>query len=197
MATQMREPEMGLTFEKVWAMFQESDRRMQKLSEETDRKIQEVAKQLKETDIRIGKLGNRFGELAEHLVAPNIIQKFNALGFHFDEIYGLRQVINDEGSGQKIAEFDILLENGDSIIGVEVKTKPSYDDVEDHVHRLKILRLNKDKKGDKRKIHGAIAGAIMPSSVRTAALKAGLYVITQTGDTVKIDVPEGFVPHAW
>jgi hypothetical protein len=37
----------------------------------------------------------------------------------------------------------------------------------------------------------------MPSSVKTAALKEGLYVITQTGDTVKIDVPEGFVPKAW
>ncbi|MDR2175642.1 MAG: DUF3782 domain-containing protein, partial [Synergistaceae bacterium] len=76
MGTAVREPEMGLTFEKVWAMFQESDRRMQKLSEETDRKIQEVARQMKATDERFGKLGHRFGELAEHLVAPNIIQKF-------------------------------------------------------------------------------------------------------------------------
>jgi hypothetical protein len=40
---------MGLTFEKVWAMFQE-------------------------TAQRIGRLGKRFGELAEHLVAPNITQ---------------------------------------------------------------------------------------------------------------------------
>ncbi|MDR2175417.1 MAG: hypothetical protein LBO82_05710 [Synergistaceae bacterium] len=244
--TETREPEMGLTFEKVWAMFQESDRRMQKLSEETaqqmqetDRQLQEVARrmretdrrmketdrqiketdrqmketdrqmketdrqmketdrQMKRTDMQIGRLGNRFGELAEHLVAPNIIQKFNALGFHFDDISGLRRIIKDEGSGQKIAEFDILLENGESIIGVEVKSKPSYDDVEDHVRRLEILRLNKDGKGDRRKIHGALAGAIMPDIVRTAALKAGLYVITQTGDTVKIDVPEGFIPKTW
>jgi hypothetical protein len=236
---QPREPEMGLTFEKVWAMFQESDRRMQEsnqrmreLSEETDRKIQEVAqqiketdrqmqetaqqiketdrqmqetdrqmketaKQMKETDERFGKLGHRFGELAEHLVAPNIIQKFNALGFHFDDISGLRRIIKDEGSGQKIAEFDILLENGDSIVGVEVKSRPSYDDVQNHVRRLEILRLNKDKKGDKRKIHGALAGAIMLDGIKAAILKAGLYVITQTGDTVKIDVPEGFIPKAW
>jgi hypothetical protein len=142
-------------------------------------------------------LGNRFGELAEHLVSPNIVQKFNALGFHFDDISGLRQVIEDEGSGQRIAEFDIILENRESVIGVEVKTKPSYDDVSDHVQRLKTLRLSRDKKGDKRKIHGALAGAIMPDSVRTAALKAGLYVIIQTGDTVKIDVPEGFIPKTW
>ncbi|MDR1508954.1 MAG: DUF4175 domain-containing protein [Synergistaceae bacterium] len=223
--TETREPEMGLTFEKVWAMFQESDRRMRELNEETDRKmqetaqqmretdrqmretdrqmqetdrkIQEVARHIKKTDEQIGRLGNRFGELAEHLVAPNIVKKFNALGFHFDDISGLRQVIYDEDSGQKIAEFDILLENGESIIGVEVKSKPSYDDVEDHVRRLQILRLNKDKKNDKRKIHGALAGAIMPDSVKTAALKKGIYVITQTGDTVKIDVPEGFIPKTW
>jgi hypothetical protein len=226
-AIQPREPEMGLTFEKVWAMFQESDRRMQKLSEETDRKLQETAQQMretaqqmrkenkevaqrmqkeneetnrkmKETDKRIGALGNRFGELAEHLVAPNIVQKFNALGFHFDDIsVGPRQVILDESSGQKIAEFDILLENGDAIVGVEVKSKPSPDDVEDHMRRLQILRLNKDKKGDKRKIYGALAGAIMSDSVKSATLKAGLYVITQTGDTVKIDIPKGFMPKAW
>jgi hypothetical protein len=123
--TQAREPEMGLTFEKVWAMFQESDRRMQEsdrrmkiLSEETDRRLQEVARQIKETDRQIGKLGNRFGKLAEHLVSPSIVQKFNALGFHFDDISELRQVIEDESSGQKIAEFDILLENGEAIIGV-------------------------------------------------------------------------------
>jgi hypothetical protein len=235
-ATQAREPEMGLTFEKVWAMFQESDRRMRELSEETDRQMQEVARRIKEIDRQIeetgqqirktneeirktneetawhiketgrhikatneqvGRLGNRFGELAEHLVAPNIIQKFNALGFHFDDISGVRRVIQDESTRQKIAEFDILLENGESIVGVEVKAKPSEGDVEDHVRRLQILRLNKNKKGDKRKIYGALAGAIMTDAVKTAILKAGLYVITQTGDTVKIDVPEEFTPKTW
>ncbi|MDR3165167.1 MAG: hypothetical protein LBU13_06280 [Synergistaceae bacterium] len=220
MTTQAREPEMGLTFEKVWAMFQESDRRMREEWErrmqewdmrmqESDRRMQEwdrrmhkmteeTDRQIKETNKQIGNLGNRFGELAEHLVSPNIVQKFNALGFHFDDISsGLRKVIEDEGSGQKIAEFDILLENEESIIGVEVKTKPSRDDAADHVRRLKILRLNRDRKGDKRKIHGALAGAIMSDTVKTAALEAGLYVIIQTGDTVKIDIPEGFIPKTW
>jgi hypothetical protein len=213
-ATQEREPQMGLTFEKVWAMFQESDRRMKELSEETDRKMQETdrkmqeaiqqirktneetSRYIKETNEQIGKLGNRFGELAEHLVSPSIVEKFNALGFHFDDISGLRQIIEDENR-QKIAEFDILLENGESIIGVEVKSKPAYDDVGDHVQRLNILRLNKDKKSDRRKIYGALAGAIMPDSIKKAALKEGLYVLTQTGDTVKIDVPEGFTPKAF
>jgi hypothetical protein len=143
-------------------------------------------------------LGNRFGELAEHLVAPNIAQKFNALGFHFSDIStGLRQIILDEGSRQKIAEFDILLENGESIIGVEVKARPSERDIENHSRRLEILRRHRNKIGDKRKIHGALAGAIMLAPVKAAALDEGMYVITQTGDTVKIDIPEGFVPKAW
>jgi hypothetical protein len=186
---------------------------MQKLNEETAQQIRETIKEvaqqmrkeneetnrkMKETDKRIGDLGNRFGELAEHLVAPNIIEKFNILVFHFDDVSaGLRRIVYDESSGQRIAEFDILLENGDAIVGVEVKSKPSRDDVEDHVRRLQTLRLNKDKKGDKRKIYGALAGAIMSSNVRAFALKTGFYVITQTGDTVKIDVPDGFAPKAW
>jgi hypothetical protein len=189
---------LGLTFEKVWAMFQESDRRMRKLSEETDRQMRETDQQIRETGRQIDEmLGNRFGALYEYMVSPNIVQKFSALGFHFDEISSRRKAIVDEGDGQKIAEFDIVLENGEIIIGVAVKSKQFYDDVGDHEQRLRILRLVRNKKGDKRKIYGALAGAIMPSSVRTAALKAGFYVITQTGDTVRIDVPEGFTPKAW
>ena len=200
MTTQASEPEAGLTFDKVWAMFQETDRQIKEIAQqqkEIAQQQKETDRQIKETNKQIGNLGNRFGELAEHLVAPNIAQKFNAIGFHFDGISGTHTVIEDDGSGQRIAEFDVLLENGNSIIGVEVKSKPSYDDVDDHVQRLKILRLNRDKKGDKRKIHGALAGAILPDSVRNAAIKAGMYVITQTGDTVKIDVPEGFIPKTW
>jgi hypothetical protein len=55
------EPTMGLAFEKVWAMFEETDRRF------------------KETDRKISKLGGRI----EHLMAPNIMEKFNSLGFVF------------------------------------------------------------------------------------------------------------------
>jgi hypothetical protein len=49
----------------------------------------------------------------------------------------------------------------------------------------------------RKKIHGALAGAIMSDSVKAAAIEEGMYVITQTGDTVKIDIPEGFVPKTW
>jgi hypothetical protein len=160
------------------------------MNEETNRKM-------KETNIHIGGLDNRFGELAEHLVAPNIAEKFNALGFHFNYMSAkLREIIQDKNK-QRSAEFDILLENKGAVIGVEVKSKPSENDVKSHVRRLKKLRRYKDGVGDKRKIYGALAGAIMLDDVKTAILEAGLYAITQSGDTVKIDVPEGFTPQTW
>jgi hypothetical protein len=42
-----------------------------------------------------------------------------------------------------------------------------------------------------------VAGAIVTREVRRYALRAGFYVIVQTGDTVKIDIPKGFIPHDW
>ena len=80
----------ALTFEKVWEMFQETDRQMKEVREqmkETDRQMKETDRRMKETDKMVGDLGNRFGELAEHLVAPNIKEKFNELGFTFERIY--------------------------------------------------------------------------------------------------------------
>ena len=166
----------ALTFEKVWAMFQETDRRM------------------KETDRLIGKLGNRFGEMVEHLVVPNIKEKFNALNFNFDKI---SQNVKISNNGRSLAEIDLMLENGDVAIAVEVKANPLQKDVDDHVRRMEVLRQRADAKNDRREYQGAIAGAIMSDEVRDYAHKTGFYVIEQAGDTVKINIPEGFNARVW
>ncbi|MDR2029204.1 MAG: hypothetical protein LBP93_06675, partial [Treponema sp.] len=167
---------------------------------ETERIIkkssQETARQMKETDRKMGELGNRFGELAEHLVAPSIHEKFNALGYHFDAVSPGGTEIKDPGS-ETYAEIDILLQNTECIVAVEIKSKLREKDVDDHVRRLEILRRWSDKHGDKRKIQGAMAGAIVSREARRYALQAGFYVIVQTGDTVKIDIPKGFIPRDW
>ncbi|MCL2066315.1 MAG: NERD domain-containing protein [Treponema sp.] len=167
----------ALTFEKVWAMFQETDKKFQ----ETDRKM-------KETDRQISRLGSRFGELAEHLVAPNIKEKFRALNLKFEQV-SLDHSIYDS-NGRCLAEIDILLENGDTVMVVEVKSKPHHTDVDEHINRMEVLRRRADTRNDMRKFQGAIAGAIMSDSVRNYAHKAGFYVIEQTGDTAGSDEPE-------
>ena len=174
----------ALTFEKVWAGIQELKESMK----ETDRRM-------KETDRRIGELGNRFGELAEHLVAPSIKEKFKALRFACEQMS--QNIEITDASGKCLAEIDILLENGDTVIAVEVKAKPLQKDVDVHVERMEVLRRRADAKNDKRKYQGAIAGAVMQKEVRDYAHKTGFYVIEQTGDTVKINIPDGFKAREW
>ena len=175
--TEIMDYPKGLTFEQVWAALMEN------------------REQMKETDRKIGLLGNRFGELAEHLVAPGIVQKFNELGFSFEQISQDVQI--RDSSKQRVAEIDILLEDGDIVIAVEVKVKPDKTDVKDHIKRLELLRHRADARQDKRKFRGAIAGAIMRREIRDYIYKTGFYVIEQTGDTVKISIPEGFKAREW
>jgi hypothetical protein len=187
------------TFEKVWATIQESARQIEKterLIEETARQMKETDRQMKETDKKIGELGNRFGELAEHLVAPSIMRKFNELGFRFND-KSENHEINEDGNPNLSTELDILLENGEIAIAVEVKAKPKPTDVDEHIRRMEILRQKADRHNDTRKFRGAIAGAIMKTAVRNYAVKKGFYVIEQSGDTVLIDIPEGFKPREW
>jgi hypothetical protein len=177
---------------------EKAEREMQKLQESqqrTDRQLEETARVVKETSMSIGGLNNSFGELAEHLVAPNIKEKFNALGYHFEGIGGNQKI--EDAQGRILAEIDILLENDDFIIAVEVKSKPKNADIDNFAKRLDILRKFKDKHKDKRKIRGAIAGAVFKEPVKKAVLKAGFYAIEQAGDTMRSDVPEGFKPKEW
>ena len=199
--------EKGLTFEKVWASIQESRREnkasMQKLrdelkksSEETDRKIQDTARQMKETDKRMGYLDNRFGELVEHLVAPSIKEKFNELGFNID-VCSQNIDIREAGNPNVFTEIDILLENGDIVIAIEVKSKPKKTDVIEHTRRMEILRKKADQRHDTRRFQGAIAGAIMKKNMRDYILQMGFYAIEQTGDTVRIIKPDPITCHNW
>jgi hypothetical protein len=175
---------MGLTFEKVWAMFQETDLRFK----ETDRKMQE-------TDRKISKLGSRIGDLVEEMIVPNILEKFGKLGYVFGKV--APNVRYSDSRGLYIAEVDILLENGDTALAVEVKTKLTDNDVRDHLRRMEKLRRYADEHHDRRKLLGAVAGAIASEEVKVFAVRSGFFVLEQSGDTIKISVPEGFKPREW
>ena len=191
-----------LTFEEFRVWHQEATRKadmelaeLRRSMEETDRRMKETDRQMKETNRKLGELGNRFGELAEHLVVPSIKEKFNGLGFTFEQIS--QDILITDAKGNFLAEIDILLENGSVVIAVEVKSKPDYKDIDAHIERMEVLRRRADTRGDNRKFRGAIAGAIMKAEVRNYAHKAGFYVIEQSGDTVKINIPNGFKPREW
>ena len=168
---------------------EKSELDFRKYKEENDRMIKRLNEQM-------GGLHNSFGELAEHLVAPGIVERFNKHGYHFDAvaINGMRIL---DGNGGIKTEIDLLLENDNFIIAVEIKSKQKEKDIEHHINRLKILREHRDKHGDKRKVRGALAGAVFPSEIKDASLAAGLYVLEQSGDTMKMELPSGFTPKEW
>jgi hypothetical protein len=194
-----RKPQMGLTFEDVWAMFQETDLKFQETDrqfketalqfKETDRQFKETDRKFRETDRRIGELGNKFGSMVEHMMIPNIKEKFNALGYEFGKVS--TNVLIETKQDGTIAEIDIFLENGDCAMAVEVKSQPNAEHIRSHCKRMEKLRKYSDKHNDGRKLFGAIAGAIISDSARKYALKQGLYIIEQSGDTVSIIEPAG------
>ena len=182
----------GITFEQVWAALKETDRLMKENAE----RLKETEKIVRRNGKQMGELHQRFGQLAEHLVAPNIHKRFNELGYHFGSYSPGGHRIEDE-NGKVKTEIDILLENGKTIMAVEVKAKPAVKDVEHHIRRLEILRDHRRKINDNRSIMGAIAGAIFGIEEKKATREAGFFVIEQSGDTMKIDVPDDFIPGEW
>ena len=188
----------GLTLEKLWAYLHASNERSEReRAEERKRRTEDYERQKERLDRmsrRVGGLGNTLGEIVEHLVAPGIEERFWELGV---ELRTVASNLRLHEGGKTVAEIDVLLENDDVIMVVEVKSKPKAGDVAAHEERLERARGYYGRRNDGRRILGAMAGAVFGESQRQEALDAGIYVLVQSGDTMRLDVPEGFEPRAW
>ena len=124
----------------------------------------------------------------------SVWNKFNALGYDFTKGGNYRF----KESGQVLAEVDIFLENGDYAMPIEVKLDLTTDDVDEHLERIDKVRLYMDEHGDNRKLLGAVAGGIVPESVKRYAQKKGLYVLVQSGESVNIaETAKDFKAREW
>jgi len=198
------------------------EQRMKEIAEQHERKMREIAEEeakrkeefdrwkkdnaeshkeleriVRRNGKQLGEVHRRFGQLAEHLVAPGIAKRFNELGYHFDLVGTKGTKLYDGKNGKIKTEIDLFMENVENIMAIEVKSRPVVGDVEHHIKRLEILRDHYRGINDRRKILGGIAGAIYEDDVKKAAREAGLFVIEQSGDTMKIDMPDGFIPREW
>jgi hypothetical protein len=153
------------TFEKLYLSIIKLSEENRIKSEETERKFQESSERLER---KLSKWGNRYGEIIEALASPALRRKFKSFGFDFTELSRDKEIV---ARGQFVGEIDMLLENGDSVMVVEMKSKPSIDDINDHIECMNKLRSYVDGKGDKRKYFGAIGGIIFQENVRDFALK--------------------------
>ena len=204
-AEQAAEAARGLTFEKVWAALMETRQhqeesqklvdKTQKQINKTQKQIDKTQKQIDELSRNIGGVSNTLGRMSEGMFSMELHKKFNGLGYPFTK--QTPHVMYYE-NGRVIAEADFLLENGDYAMVVEVKTELKINDVKDHVKRIAAIRKDFDSHGDTRILVGAMAGVTIHEGVQDYAQKQGLYVITQSGDTITVaKLPQGFKAREW
>ena len=170
----------GLDFEQVWAALMEN-REQQK---ETDRLLKET---IKENNKRFGDMDNRFGEVVEYMISPNLLDKFNNLGLDFQTASTNFKVRDHKN--KIYFEIDVFLQNGDVAMLVEIKTNLSISYINEHINRLEKMRTFADLHGDKRAFFGAVAGIIVPSEVKQYALDNGFYLIEPSGENFNIISP--------
>jgi hypothetical protein len=187
----------------------ETERIMKENATEAGKRIKEIEQQLKEagkiakengklikeTSRQLGDVHNRLGDLVEHIILPNILKKVKPLGYGFKHVR-TRYEFTDK-SYRVIAEADILLINGEYLMIIEVKTVLRVKDVDNHLKRLERIRNAACPPADSHKFIGCVAGAVVDETVKKYAHKKGLYVLEQSGDTVKLDIPEDFDPKIW
>ena len=198
-AEQALEAAKGLTFEDVWAALMESRRQWEETKKEMKESQQEMREETRKivADLskNIGGLSDSFGRFVETMFTPELWKKFNALGFPFSSQCQRKKFT--DGS-RVIAEVDVLLENGEYAMPVEVKTRLTVDNVNEHIERIEIVRRYMDAHCDARKLVGAVAGGTVPENVRKYAHKHGLYVIKQSGESASIaELPQGFKAREW
>ena len=147
------------SFETVWAILQEVGKKQDELTEsqkETDRIVRENA-------CLIGKLGNRFGEMVEYMVMPRLVERFRELSFEFTKAYPETEIKDIKNN--IITEVDITLENGDKVMIIEVKSKPTTKDINDHIKRMEKVKAHAKLHNDNRIYLGAIAGMVIKKTL--------------------------------
>ncbi|MDR0288212.1 MAG: DUF3782 domain-containing protein, partial [Clostridiales bacterium] len=95
------------TFETVWASLQELSAMQKEYARQMEKDKREMKESAERLDKQMGKLGNRFGEMVEYMVMPNLITKFNDLGFEFTKAYPHATI--EDIKNNIIAEIDITL----------------------------------------------------------------------------------------
>ena len=181
----MNQQEVERSIQEVWALFKETDERMDRRSMETDKKIVQVGRE-------VGAIAGKWGRFVEGLIAPGAVAMFEERGIEIDRIF---QRVNARKNGDRM-EIDILGVNKEYVVLIEAKSTLGASDVQEHIERMDAFKRFFPEYSD-RKVVGAVAGIVIDENVDRFAYRQGFFVIGQTGDTVKILNDEGFKPKAW
>jgi hypothetical protein len=206
-------------FERVWQMFQETDRKFEesksefdrrsietdrkfeesksefdRRSRETDQKFRESADQLKKIEgMFIGKWG-RFMEVLVDSGAIHALREYGEPNVKHSATRVREEQRNGFGRGM---EIDVLCWGPGIVVPVEVKTTLTVEYVKEHEERLqRFMQCFPGFQGAN--LHGAVAALHFNETSDRYAYKQGLYVMTLVGkDMVTIVNDKKFQPKEW
>lgn len=183
--TEKRFQETEKLFQETERRFQETERILKEQSQKTDRQIKQVNEQ-------IGKLGNRLGEFVEWQVRPSAVALFRDRGIDVHELHSEISVKRIDGG----LEIDLLVVNETDVVLVEVKSKLTQRDVDEHLERLNKFKKFMPRYQTLRAL-GAVAAMVVSDEVANYAYSQGLFVLAQSGDSMTILNTREFQPQVW
>jgi hypothetical protein len=178
----------NLDFNKVWLMFQETDKKFQ----ETDKKFQETDRILRNLTKQMSISESRWGRFVEALVEGALVKILNEFGILVNRTLTREKRILDNDD----YEIDIIAKNGDEIVAVEVKTTLGVSDVQDFLAKLDLFKKAFPDYSHN-KLFGGIAYIQKDSDADKFAAKKGLIVIKAVGDSAIITNRKNFKPKSW
>ena len=183
---------MATTADDVWRILgelaeaqKETEALLKHQAQETDRQIQQVSRQISD-------LGNPLGEFVEWQVRPAAIRLFHSRDIAVQELAS-DVTLQRDGEG---LEIDLLAIDTTVAVLIEVKSKLSQSDVDDHLERLGKFKRLMPRYQDVQAM-GAIAAMVVPPDIARYAYRQGLFVIAQTGDDMAILNDANFSPKIW
>ncbi len=198
----------------IWALFRESDRKMQESRQESDKRMQESDKRMQESDKRmqelrehidrVGKhidratyevetLKAKWGRFVEYILAPGVANAFTERGI---PIHTISQRVKAKLPGKGMMEVDILGLNEEYVLLVEAKSTLSNEDVQTCLENLGKFK-NFFPEYAHRKLIGAVAGIEITGNADRQAYQAGLFVLGQSEDNLVIQNDAQFQPKIW
>lgn len=196
----------NLNFEKVWFMFQETDKKFQETKElftqssiefdrrmlETEKLLKANGKHMKDLMKKVDEAELRWSKFTEALVEGTLLKLLKERGINVDTTnMREKRTYNDSPY-----EIDIIAKNGQEVVAVEVKTTLKNDDVKDYLKKLTYFREALPEYAQKT-VYGAVAYISADKEAITFAAKHGLFVIKATNESAKILNRIEFKPKVW
>jgi hypothetical protein len=179
-------------FKETQQAFEERHRIAEQEMAALRKSIAKTERLVAETNKQVGELTSRWGEFVENLIKPAAARIFREQGI--DVHYTAMRVKGDDERGSM--EIDILVENGNEIVAIEIK---SHLEVRNVKRFLEVLARFKEAfpKYQNYKLYGAVAGIKIDEKADEYAIQEGLFLIEPAGDSVVISNSQNLERKVW